>query len=139
MSNALLRPDQAIDSNFRLFNILKFGNLYVFCSLDSVTQNLASMPSLQSCLFALSAATLLSAKEVQRRADTTSSCPWVDVNNVNNGATTAGCCVGGTIAPVFLSVCDGWPICQGPVCRHTPILSHSQKRTLILYSKTHKD
>ncbi|OTA58867.1 hypothetical protein K449DRAFT_467069 [Hypoxylon sp. EC38] len=41
-----------------------------------------------------------------------------DVNNcpgayfVNNGQ--SGCCVGGEVDPPFLSVCEGWPICQGP-------------------------
>ncbi|OTA96825.1 hypothetical protein M434DRAFT_362454 [Hypoxylon sp. CO27-5] len=41
-----------------------------------------------------------------------------DVNNcpgayfVNNGQ--SGCCVGGKVDPPFLSVCEGWPICQGP-------------------------
>ncbi|KAI0376962.1 hypothetical protein F5Y04DRAFT_285380 [Hypomontagnella monticulosa] len=36
-------------------------------------------------------------------------CPGV---RFQNGA--SGCCVGGTIDPPVLSVCEGWPICQGP-------------------------
>ena len=28
---------------------------------------------------------------------------------------SSACCVGGTIQPLTLSDCDGWPVCQGPV------------------------
>jgi hypothetical protein len=35
------------------------------------------------------------------------------VVNSGNGLTSY-CCVGGTLAPLTLSVCAGWPICTGP-------------------------
>ncbi|KAF3055127.1 hypothetical protein GL218_07675 [Daldinia childiae] len=37
-------------------------------------------------------------------------CPGVRVVD----AGYSGCCVGGHIDTPYLSVCDGWPICQGP-------------------------
>ncbi|KAI0850696.1 hypothetical protein F5Y00DRAFT_260145 [Daldinia vernicosa] len=40
----------------------------------------------------------------------TGYCPGVRV--VDSGI--SGCCVGGHIDTPYLSVCDGWPICQGP-------------------------
>lgn len=42
-------------------------------------------------------------------------CPGVF--NINNG--NSACCVGGTIAPLQLSTCAGWPICTGPVTTTT--------------------
>ncbi|KAI0107929.1 hypothetical protein F4776DRAFT_414899 [Hypoxylon sp. NC0597] len=62
----------------------------------------------RALLASLFAATALAADPVEVR----------DVNNcpgayfVNNGQ--SGCCVGGKVDPPFLSVCEGWPICQGP-------------------------
>jgi hypothetical protein len=42
-------------------------------------------------------------------------CPGVlHAGSVNGGSETSGCCVGGTLPPVVVSSCPGWPLCTGP-------------------------
>lgn len=44
-------------------------------------------------------------------------CPYVDITHVDPTTSIEGCCVGGDseVFDPYLSVCEGWPICQGPV------------------------
>ncbi|KAF2101292.1 hypothetical protein NA57DRAFT_72734 [Rhizodiscina lignyota] len=42
------------------------------------------------------------------------NCPGVMYAQVDNTATTSGCCVGGHNNPLVISPCPGWPVCTGP-------------------------
>ncbi|KAI1409812.1 hypothetical protein F5Y13DRAFT_202980 [Hypoxylon sp. FL1857] len=67
------------------------------------------MPSFTSSLLtSLLAAIALADDPVQARDY--KNCPGAYF--VDSGR--SGCCVGGKVDPPFLSVCEGWPICQGP-------------------------
>ncbi|KAI1372426.1 hypothetical protein F4677DRAFT_449329 [Hypoxylon crocopeplum] len=69
------------------------------------------MPSLASAvLVSLFAAGALTSALVQKRDVFDEDCPGVKF--VKNSE--QGCCVGGTVDPPVLSVCNGWPICNGP-------------------------
>ncbi|KAI1212059.1 uncharacterized protein F4807DRAFT_386800 [Annulohypoxylon truncatum] len=61
-------------------------------------------------LSSLVAASALATSPAQIQARDSSNCPGVTFNR--NGL--SGCCVGGTIDSPYLSVCKGWPICEGP-------------------------
>ncbi|KAI0894328.1 hypothetical protein F4806DRAFT_472842 [Annulohypoxylon nitens] len=66
------------------------------------------MPSLtKTTLLTLLASTSVLADSYQQHD--MNNCPGVrfDIDD-------SGCCVGGTVDTPYLSVCKGWPICQGP-------------------------
>ncbi|KAI1455470.1 hypothetical protein F4805DRAFT_268660 [Annulohypoxylon moriforme] len=66
------------------------------------------MPSTTKTLLTTLLAATASANSFPERD--TDNCPGVTF--VRN--TVSGCCVGGTVDSPYLSVCKGWPICQGP-------------------------
>ncbi|KAJ4393293.1 hypothetical protein N0V93_002501 [Gnomoniopsis smithogilvyi] len=80
------------------------------------------MSRARSCLVALSMAMAvngLAAPEITARAviaQRGSDCPYVSVSHQDSSTSIQGCCVGGSDEgqQPFLSVCDGWPICNGP-------------------------
>lgn len=81
--------------------------------------------------FALLFTGLATAAQVQNASD----CPGV----FSTGTAGGSCCVGGEIAAPYLSVCEGWPICQGPTTT-TPTRKqkcssqvHCATRSLILF------
>ncbi|KAI0886342.1 uncharacterized protein GGS22DRAFT_199621 [Annulohypoxylon maeteangense] len=76
------------------------------------------MPSLTTTLTTLTLLTLTIATTTpQNRANkniiinnSNNNCPGVTFVHTNS----QGCCVGGSVDQPYLSVCKGWPVCQGP-------------------------
>ncbi|KAI1101864.1 hypothetical protein F4804DRAFT_286845 [Jackrogersella minutella] len=68
------------------------------------------MPSLNTIILcSLLAAANAFAVDILDERDS-NDCPGTSFDNSGS----KGCCVGGTVDSPFLSVCEGWPICEGP-------------------------
>ncbi|KAH8812410.1 hypothetical protein F5884DRAFT_750719 [Xylogone sp. PMI_703] len=72
------------------------------------------MPSIATIILtSLLFVDVLSASALEKKSlnDDMNNCPGV----WHMAASTTGCCVGGVAPTPYLSVCEGWPICRGPV------------------------
>lgn len=114
-----LAPDADSRSQSRGVSVTAFRSTER-CNLHPLL-TLPVMPSLLSFLTVLPTMLAVYALELLSRAEIT-SCPGVDLTAVNDGISSSACCVGGTVDPVYLSVCDGWPIFDGPVNLRFPFV-----------------